>query len=302
MLIHSKLIEFYKGFNYDAHPMAIMCGVVGGLSAFYHGDINIMDPRDRENIAIKLIAKMPTIAAAAYRTSIGLPVVMPKKEYSYMENFLYMLFSNPMKEEFKIDPRIIRAMEVIFITHADHEQNASTSTVRITGSSFANPFACISAGIVSLWGPAHGGANEAVINMLETIGSADKIPEFIKKVKDKTAGFRLMGFGHRVYKNYDPRAKIMAEMCDSVLDALGDRDNKFLKLATALEQLALKDEYFISRKLYPNVDFYTGIVYKALDIPPRMFTVLFAVARTVGWICHWNEMLAEGLNKIGRPR
>ncbi|KAM3136916.1 hypothetical protein pb186bvf_011001 [Paramecium bursaria] len=300
MMINEKLIEFYKGFATDSHPMAIMVGVVGALSAFMHKDFDVNDPRDREYISIKLVAKMPTLAAYAYRTALGLPIVYPQKKFGFIENFLYMMFSNPM-EEFKCDPIIVRAVDVIFILHADHEQNASTSTVRIAGSSLANPFACIAAGITALWGPYHGGANEAVLAMLKEIGRKDNVQACIEKSKDKNSGFRLMGFGHRVYKNYDPRAKVMQEMCYKVL-AVTKRNNELLDIAIELEKSALADEYFIKRKLYPNVDFYTGIVYEALSIPTSMFTVMFSVQRSIGWICQWSEMMSEKVHRISRPR
>jgi len=301
MLVHEQLINFYKGFKSGAHPMAIMVGVVGALSAFMHDELDVMDPKNRELAAIRLIAKMPTIAAIAFRTAAGLPIVYPKKQYNFTENFLYMMFSDPMSE-WKISQEIVRAIDVICILHADHEQNASTSTVRIAGSSLANPFACVAAGIASLWGPAHGGANEAVLNMLEEIGTPDRIQLYINKAKDKNDSFRLMGFGHRVYKNFDPRAKIMQKICYDVIKVVGIENQPLLDLAVKLEQEALKDEYFISRKLYPNVDFYTGLVYKSIGMPKNMFTVMFAVARSVGWISQWQEMMSEGVIKIGRPR
>jgi citrate synthase len=304
MMINEKMIEFYKGFRSEAHPMAIMVGVVGALSAFLHSDYDLFNPRDRQEMAIKLIAKMPTLAAYAYRTAMGLPIVYPKKHFSYMKNFLYMMFSNPMSDTFDIDEEILRALEVIWICHAEHEQNASTSTVRIAGSSHANPFACIAAGIGSLWGPYHGGANEAVLNMLEEIlHEGASIREILERSKDKNSNFRLMGFGHRVYKNFDPRATIMQKMCYTVLDTIQDNETKpLLDLAINLEKEALADDYFIKRKLYPNVDFYTGIVYKAIGIPKDMFTVLFAVSRSVGWMAHWCEMMNENTNRISRPR
>jgi len=300
-MLHEQLMYFFRGFRRDAHPMAVMCGVVGALSAFYHDSTNISDPKHRMVASYRLIAKMPTIAAMAYKFSIGQPFVYPKNELSYAENFLHMMFSTPC-EEYKVNPIIARAMDRILILHADHEQNASTSTVRLAGSSGANPFACISAGIASLWGPAHGGANEAVLNMLEEIGHVDRIPEFIARAKDKNDSFRLMGFGHRVYKNFDPRAQVMEKTCHEVLDELGIEDEPLLDIAVELERIALEDEYFIEKKLYPNVDFYSGIIFKAIGIPTSLFTVLFAVARTVGWVAQWNEMIEDPLQKIGRPR
>jgi len=281
--------------------MAIMCGVVGALSAFYHDSLDISDPRHRMIASYRMIAKIPTIAAQAYKYSIGQPFVYPRNDLKYSENFLYMMFANPA-EDYKSNPILARAMDRILILHADHEQNASTSTVRLAGSSGANPFACIAAGIASLWGPAHGGANEAVLNMLEEIGDVGSISKFIKMAKDKDDPFRLMGFGHRVYKNFDPRARVMQETCHEVLDELGINDEPLLDLAMGLEKIALEDEYFIEKKLYPNVDFYSGIIFKALGIPPSMFTVLFAVARTVGWIAQWNEMIEDPSQRIGRPR
>ncbi|KRX08363.1 Citrate synthase-like, core [Pseudocohnilembus persalinus] len=299
MLIHQKLVQMYDGFQKDAHPMAIISAVVGAMSSFMN-DIDIKDPRNRENIIIKTVAKLPTIAAFAYRTANGLPILQPQKKLSYMENFLYMLFGNPMEQNFSISKEIVKAMETIFIVHADHEQNASTSTVRIAGSSNANPIACISAGIASLWGPAHGGANEACLKMLHEIGDSSQVPEVIKKIKEKK--FRLMGFGHRIYKNFDPRAQVMKDMCDKVLKIVDKQDCEILKIALELEKEALSDQYFVDRKLYPNVDYYTGIIYEALDIPRNMFTVMFAIARSIGWIVHWNESISENLNKISRPR
>ncbi|GLQ07211.1 citrate synthase [Sneathiella chinensis] len=300
-MLHEQLIQFFRGFRRDAHPMAVMVGVVGALSAFYHDSTDINDPHQRMVASYRLIAKMPTIAAMAYKYSVGQPFVYPRNDLSYAENFLHMTFSVPA-EEYKISPTIARAMDRIFILHADHEQNASTSTVRLAGSSGANPFACIAAGIACLWGPAHGGANEAVLTMLEEIGSVDRVQEFIAKAKDKNDPFRLMGFGHRVYKNYDPRAKVMQETCHEVLDELGIKDEPMLKLAMELERIALEDEYFIEKKLFPNVDFYSGIILKALGFPTSMFTVLFALARTVGWVAQWNEMMEDPGQKIGRPR
>jgi len=300
-MLHEQLTNFYRGFRRDAHPMAIMCGVVGALSAFYHDSTDISDPRQRMIASHRMIAKMPTIAGWAYKYSQGQPFIYPQNNLGFAENFLRMLFATPC-EEYEINPIIAKAMDRILILHADHEQNASTSTVRLTGSSGANPFACISAGIASLWGPAHGGANEAVLNMLNEIGHMKNIPEYVEKAKDKDDPFLLMGFGHRVYKNFDPRAKIMRETCHSVLKELGIKDEPLLDLAMELERIALEDEYFIERKLYPNVDFYSGIIFQALGIPTTMFTVLFAVARTVGWIAQWNEMVEDPNQKIGRPR
>jgi len=300
-MVHDQLNNFFRGFRRDAHPMAVLCGVVGALSAFYHDSIDIHDERSREIAAFRLIAKLPTITAMAFKYNSGQPFMYPKNSLSYVENFLYMMFGTPC-EEYKQNPIITRAMERILILHADHEQNASTSTVRLAGSTGANPFACISAGIASLWGPAHGGANEAVLKMLDEIGDVKNIPAFIKRVKEKDGHAMLMGFGHRVYKNYDPRAKIIQKTCHEVLEELDVKDNRLIKLAMALEKIALEDEYFISRKLYPNVDFYSGIVYKALGIPVSMFTALFALARTVGWIAQWKELIADSEQKIGRPR
>ncbi|GLQ31908.1 citrate synthase [Litoribrevibacter albus] len=299
-MVHDQLSDFFHGFRRDSHPMAIMCGVVGALSAFYHDSLDINDPRHREVSAFRLIAKIPTIAAMVYKYSIGQPFMYPKNELSYSENFLHMMFNTPAEEK-PINPVIARAMDRIFLLHADHEQNASTSTVRLAGSTGANPFACIAAGIAALWGPAHGGANEAVLKMLDEIGTADNIPEFIEKAKDKNDPFRLMGFGHRVYKNYDPRAKVMKQTCDEVLEELGLQDDPQLKMAMELEKIALEDEYFVKRNLYPNVDFYSGIILKAIGIPTEMFTVIFATGRTPGWIAHWHEMIG-GNNRIGRPR
>ena len=300
-MLHEQMANFYRGFRRDAHPMAIMCGVVGALSAFYHDSTDISDPHQRMVASYRMIAKMPTIAGWAYKYSIGQPFIYPSNKLGFAENFLHMLFATPC-EDYKINPVIAKAMDKILILHADHEQNASTSTVRLAGSSGANPFACISAGIASLWGPAHGGANEAVLNMLAEIGDKSNINEYIKKAKDADDPFRLMGFGHRVYKNFDPRAKIMREACHSVLDELGIENEPLLELAMELEKIALEDEYFVDRKLYPNVDFYSGIIFQALGIPTSMFTVLFAVARTVGWIAQWNEMIEDPTQKIGRPR
>ena len=300
-MVHEQLAKFYSGFRRDAHPMAVMCGVTGALSAFYHDSTDIFDPRQRMIAAHRLVAKMPTMSAMAYKYSVGQPFMYPRNDLSYAENFLYMTFGTPC-EPWKVDPVLARAMDKIFILHADHEQNASTSTVRLAGSSHANPFACIASGIAALWGPAHGGANEAVLNMLDQIGSVDRIPEFIKRAKDKNDPFRLMGFGHRVYKNYDPRAKIMRQTCYEVLDVLGIKDEPHLAIAMELEKIALEDEYFVERKLYPNVDFYSGIILKAMGFPTSMFTVLFALARTVGWISQWKEMIEDPQQKIGRPR
>ena len=300
-MVHEQLAQFFRGFRRDAHPMAILCGVVGALSAFYHDSTDIHDPAQRVIASHRLIAKMPTIAAMAYKYSVGQPFVYPDNTLSYTGNFLKMTFGVPA-EKYVVNPIVEKAMDRIFILHADHEQNASTSTVRLAGSSGANPFACIAAGIACLWGPAHGGANEAALNMLHEIGTVDRIPEFIARAKDKNDPFRLMGFGHRVYKNYDPRAKLMRETCYEVLNELGLHDDPLFKLAMELEKIALEDDYFVSRKLYPNVDFYSGIVQRALGIPTSMFTCIFAMARTVGWIAQWNEMISDPEQKIGRPR
>jgi len=300
-MVHEQMQMFFRGFRRDAHPMAVLTGSVGALSAFYHDSLNINDPRHRDISAIRMIAKLPTLVAMAYRYTHGLPFVYPRNDLSYSANFLHMMFS-VQGEAYQPNEVLVRALDRILILHADHEQNASTSTVRLAGSSGANPFACIAAGIACLWGPAHGGANEAALNMLEEIGSPDKIPEFIRQVKDKNSGVKLMGFGHRVYKNYDPRAKLMRETCHEVLEELGLHDEPLFKLAMQLEQIALEDEYFVSRKLYPNVDFYSGIVQRALGIPTSMFTCIFAMARTVGWIAQWNEMISDPDQKIGRPR
>jgi len=301
-MVHDQINNFFKGFRRDAHPMSILCGVVGGLAAFYHDHMDITQEEDRVISAIRLIAKMPTLAAMSHKYNVGQPFNYPRNDLSYAENFLYMMFSNPC-EEYKINPVYAKAMDRIFMLHADHEQNASTSTVRLAGSTGANPFACISAGIAALWGPAHGGANEAVLNMLDEIGddSEENIQRFVDKAKDKNDPFKLMGFGHRVYRNFDPRAKVMKETCDEVLAELGMADDPQLKIAKRLEQIALEDEYFIERKLYPNVDFYSGIILKAMGIPTNMFTVIFATGRTPGWIAHWNEMIS-GNYRIGRPR
>ncbi|MCU0985504.1 MAG: citrate synthase [Acetobacteraceae bacterium] len=300
-MIHEQLRRFYDGFRRDAHPMAVMTAVVGAMSAFYHDSLDITDPEHRRISAFRLIAKVPTIAAWAYKYSIGQPFMYPRNDLSYAENFLYMMNAVPA-EPYEVSPVLARAMDRILILHADHEQNASTSTVRLAGSTGANPFACIAAGIASLWGPAHGGANEAVLKMLAEIGHVKNIPDFISKVKDKNAHVRLMGFGHRVYKNFDPRAKIMQQTCHEVLRELGIKDEPLLDLAMELENIATHDEYFVSRKLYPNVDFYSGIILKAMGIPTSMFTVLFAVARTTGWISQWKEMIEDPTQRIGRPR
>ena len=300
-MIHEQMARFFQGFRRDAHPMAVMVGVVGAMSAFYHDSTDIDDPRQREIASHRMIAKLPTIAAMAYKYHIGQPFVYPRNELSYAANFLHMCFAVPC-EEYKVNPILARAMDRIFILHADHEQNASTSTVRLAGSSGANPFACIAAGIACLWGPAHGGANEAALKMLGEIGTVDKIPAFIEKVKDKSSHIRLMGFGHRVYKNYDPRAKIMQQTAHEVLSELGIKDDPLLDVARELERVALNDKYFVDRKLYPNVDFYSGITLRALGFPTSMFTVLFALARTVGWISQWKEMIEDPSQRIGRPR
>ncbi|MBY0428331.1 MAG: citrate synthase [Alphaproteobacteria bacterium] len=299
-MVHEQLIRFFSGFRRDAHPMAVMTGVVGALSAFYHDSLDINDPVQREIAMHRLIAKMPTIAAMAYKYSVGQPFVYPQNDLSYTENFLNMTFSVPA-EKYKINPILAKAMDRIFILHADHEQNASTSTVRLAGSSGANPFACIASGIASLWGAAHGGANEAVLKMLEEIGTVENIPNCIARAKDKNSTFRLMGFGHRVYKNFDPRATIMRQTCHEVLGDLGIKD-PLLDIAMELEKIALQDDYFVSRKLYPNVDFYSGIILRAMGFPTKMFTPLFALARTTGWVAHWAEMLSDPTQKIGRPR
>ena len=300
-MVHEQLSRFYSGFRRDAHPMATLLGVVGALSAFYHEHIDINDPAHRMDTAIRLIAKMPTIAAMSYKYSIGQPFMYPQNHLSYAENFLHMMFGTPCGES-AINPVLVKALDRIFTLHADHEQNASTSTVRLAGSTGANPYACISAGIAALWGPAHGGANEAVLNMLNEIGDISRVGEYVKKAKDKNDSFRLMGFGHRVYKNYDPRAKVMRETCHDVLSTLGLEDDPKFKMAMELERIALEDEYFIEKKLYPNVDYYSGITLSAMGIPTNMFTVIFALARTVGWITHWSEMMSDPQHKIGRPR
>jgi citrate synthase len=300
-MVHDQINRFFTGFRRDAHPMAVLVGVVGALSAFYHDSLDITDQHHREVAAFRLIAKLPTLVAMAYKYNMGQPFVYPRNDLSYTANFMRMMFAVPA-EEYKINDVLVRALDRIFILHADHEQNASTSTVRLSGSSGANPFACIAAGIACLWGPAHGGANEAALQMLDHIHDVSKIGEFIKQVKDKNSGVKLMGFGHRVYKNYDPRAKLMRETCYEVLEELGLHDDRLFKLAMALEKIALEDDYFVSRKLYPNVDFYSGIVQRALGIPVSMFTCIFSLARTVGWIAQWNEMIVDPDQKIGRPR
>ena len=300
-MVHEQIRRFFDGFRRDAHPMAVMCGVVGALAAFYHDNLDINDARQREIAAFRLIAKVPTIAAMAYKYALGQPFVYPRNDLDYAANFLYMLNAVPA-EPYNVSPVLAKAMDRILLLHADHEQNASTSTVRLAGSTGANPFACIAAGIAALWGPAHGGANEAVLKMLGEIGHVDNIPAFIEKVKDKNSGVKLMGFGHRVYKNFDPRARIMQKTCHDVLGELGITDEPLLDLAMALEKIALEDDYFVSRKLYPNVDFYSGIILKAMGIPTSMFTVIFAVARTVGWVSQWKEMVEDPSQRIGRPR
>ncbi|WP_106477314.1 citrate synthase [Phytohalomonas tamaricis] len=301
-MVHEQIANFFKGFRRDAHPMAVMCGVAGALSAFYHDNLDITQEYDRQVSAIRLVAKMPTLAAMCYKYNIGQPFMYPRNDLSYAENFLYMMFGTPC-EEYVPNPVFAKAMDRIFMLHADHEQNASTSTVRLAGSTGANPFACISAGIAALWGPAHGGANEAVLAMLSEIGddSEENIQRFVDRAKDREDPFRLMGFGHRVYRNFDPRAKVMKETCDEVLGELGLGDDPQLKIAKRLEQIALEDDFFIERKLYPNVDFYSGIILKAMGVPTNMFTVIFAMARTIGWVSHWNEMITNGV-RIGRPR
>ncbi len=300
-MLHEQMARFFTGFRRDAHPMAVMVAVVGALSAFYHDSTDINDPRQRAIASHRMIAKMPTIAAMAYKYSIGQPFIYPRNDLDFTANFLQMCFAIPC-EPYVVNPILTKALDRIFILHADHEQNASTSTVRLAGSSGANPFACIAAGIACLWGPAHGGANEAALNMLTEIGTVDRIPEFVAKAKDKNSGFRLMGFGHRVYKNYDPRAKVMQKTCHEVLDALGIKDEPLLAVAMELERIALQDEYFIEKKLYPNIDFYSGITLRALGFPVSMFTVLFAIARTVGWVSQWTEMIEDPEQRIGRPR
>ena len=301
-MVHEQMHYFYRGFRRDAHPMAIVCGVVGAMAAFYHDSIDINDPEQREIASIRMIAKIPTIVAMAYKYSVGQPFVYPRNDLDYASNFLRMCFSVPA-EDYVVNPVIARAMDLIFTLHADHEQNASTSTVRLSGSSDANPFACIAAGVACLWGPAHGGANEAALNMLKQIGTPDRIPEFIERAKDKSDPFRLMGFGHRVYKNYDPRAKVMQETANQVLEQLGASNlSPTLQVAKELEKIALSDAYFVERKLYPNVDFYSGIILDAIGFPTSMFTAIFALSRTVGWIAQWKEMIADPQKKIGRPR
>ena len=300
-MVHEQLNKFFSGYRRDAHPMATMVGVVGALSAFYHDSLDIADPYQREVAAVRMIAKIPTIAAMAYKYSVGQPFVYPKNSHDYASNFLHMCFSVPA-EEYEVNPIIARAMDRIFTLHADHEQNASTSTVRLAGSSQANPFACIAAGVACLWGPAHGGANQAALEMLKQIGTVDRIPEFVARAKDKNDPFRLMGFGHRVYKNFDPRAKVMKESADEVLGLLGVENNPTLQVAKELERIALEDSYFVEKKLYPNVDFYSGIILEAIGFPTAMFTPIFALSRTVGWISQWKEMLSDPALKIGRPR
>ncbi|GJL72839.1 MAG: citrate synthase [Nitrosomonas sp.] len=300
-MLHEQLVRFFSGFRRDAHPMAVMVGVVGALSAFYHEAMDISDAAHREQSAYRLIAKLPTIAAMAYKYNIGQPFIYPRNDLNYAENFLNMMFAVPA-EEYKLNPVIVKALDRILILHADHEQNASTSTVRLAGSSGANPFACVSAGIACLWGPAHGGANEACLNMLEEIGDVSRINEYIKRAKDKDDSYRLMGFGHRVYKNFDPRSKLMRETCHEVLNELGLQNDRLFKLALELERIALEDDYFIEKKLYPNVDYYSGIVQRALGIPTIMFTAIFAMARTAGWVAQWSEMISDPEYRIGRPR
>lgn len=300
-MVHEQMHYFFRGFRRDSHPMATLVGVVGAMSAFYHDSLDISDPHHREVASVRLISKLPTLAAMAYKYSLGQPFVYPRNDLDYASNFLHMCFSVPA-QPYHVDPALARAMDRIFTLHADHEQNASTSTVRLAGSSGANPFACIAAGIACLWGPAHGGANQAALEMLQQIGTVDRIPEYIQRAKDKDDPFRLMGFGHRVYKNFDPRAKVMKESADEVLDLLGVENNETLKVAKELERIALEDEYFVEKKLYPNVDFYSGIILAAMGFPTSMFTPIFALSRTVGWIAQWKEMLEDPQNKIGRPR
>ena len=300
-MVHEQMTSLFKAFRRDSHPMAVMCGVAGALSAFYHDSLDINNPKHREIAAFRLISKMPTLAAMSYKYSIGQPFMYPRNDLSYAGNFLHMMFAVPC-EEYRVNPVIERAMDRIFILHADHEQNASTSSVRLAGSSGANPFACIAAGIASLWGPAHGGANEACLKMLQEIGSVERIPHFVERAKDKNDAFRLMGFGHRVYKNYDPRATVMRDTCHEVLHELNVTDHPLLDVAMELERIALSDPYFVDKKLYPNVDFYSGIILNAIGIPTSMFTVIFALARTIGWISHWMEMQSDPSSKIGRPR
>ena len=300
-MINESLLRFFNGFHHNAHPMAMVSAVVASMSAFYHDSMDIHNPRHREIFAHRIVAKLPTIAAAAYKHSLGQPFVYPRNDLDYCANMLHMFFAVPC-EAYKVDPIAAEALDLLFILHADHEQNASTSTVRLAGRTGANPYAAISAGVSALWGPAHGGANEAVLAMLEQIGTVEKIPKYLAMAKDKSSHFRLMGFGHRVYKNFDPRAKIIRAMCHKVLERLGSTDNPLFELALRLEEIALKDEYFVARKLYPNVDFYSGIIYSALGIPRSMFTVMFAIARTVGWVAHWQEMISDPAMRIGRPR
>ncbi len=300
-MINETLLRFFNGFHHNAHPMAMASAVVASLSAFYHDSMDIHNPRHREIFAHRIVAKMPTIAAAAHKHSLGQPFIYPRNDLDYCSNLLHMFFAVPC-EPYQVDPVASQALDLLFILHADHEQNASTSTVRLAGSTGANPYAAISAGVSALWGPAHGGANEAVLAMLEQIGTVDNIPKYLAMAKDRSSHFRLMGFGHRVYKNFDPRAKIIREMCYKVLSRLGRADNPLFELALRLEEIALKDEYFVSRKLYPNVDFYSGIIYSAIGIPRSMFTVMFAIARTVGWVAHWQEMISDPQMRIGRPR
>jgi citrate synthase len=300
-MLHEQMVNFFRGFRRDAHPMAVVCGVVGAMSAFYHDSTDIFDPWQREVASIRMIAKLPTICAWAYKYSIGQPFIYPRNDLDFATNFVHMCFATPC-EEYIVDPIISRAMDRIFTLHADHEQNASTSTVRLSGSSQANPFACIAAGVACLWGPAHGGANEACLAMLREIGTVDRIPEYIKKAKDKDDPFRLMGFGHRVYKNFDPRAKVMKQSADEVLGLLGVDNSPTLQVAKELEKIALEDPYFIEKKLYPNVDFYSGIILDAMGFPTSMFTPIFALGRTVGWIAQWKEMIEDPEGKIGRPR
>jgi citrate synthase len=300
-MINESLLRFFNGFHYDAHPMAMVSAVVSSMAAFYHDSMDIHNPRHREIFAHRMLAKMPTISAAAYKHMRGQPFVYPRNDLDYCANMLRMFFAVPAAD-YEVDPVTAQALDLLLILHADHEQNASTSTVRLAGSTGTNPYAAISAGVSALWGPAHGGANEAVLAMLEDIGTVDNIPKFLDRVKDKDGGKRLMGFGHRVYKNFDPRAKIIREMCHKVLARLGQTDNPLFELALRLEEIALKDEYFIARKLYPNVDFYSGVIYSALEIPRSMFTVMFAIARTAGWVAHWQEMIADPTMRIGRPR
>ncbi len=300
-MLNESLLRFFNGFHHDAHPMAMISGVVGSMSAFYHDTTDIHDPYHRDVFAHRIIAKLPTIAAAAYKHSRGQPFIYPRNELNYCENLLHMFFAVP-SEDYEVDSVAAEALDLLFVLHADHEQNCSTSTVRLAGSSGTNPYSAIAAGISALWGPAHGGANEAVINMLEKIGSAERIDEFVARAKDRNDPFRLMGFGHRVYKSYDPRAQIIREMCHRVLQKLGQKNSPIFELALRLEEIALRDEYFVEKNLYPNVDFYSGIIYEALGIPKSMFTVMFAIARTVGWVTHWREMLSDPETRIGRPR